>query len=151
MRAACWRPAEPTQRCLRTSCRRERRSRKPVASGCHGGRATGCRCQTGHLILCVRQDISFCVSGWQRWQRCCAAVAQAGGRVERIQRAALGGEEARAAIERDAPELLTLLDELQESLQEVRSRVGPVLQQVPALLTLVSPPRPFDTSTHSGV
>lgn len=50
--------------------------------------------------------------------------------VERIQRTPLDGDEARAVIERDAPELLALLAELTESLQEVRSRVGPVLQQV---------------------
>ncbi len=79
-----------------------------------------------------------------------AVVVQGGSKVERIQRAALGGEDARATIERDAPELLTLLDELQQSLQEVRSRVGPVLQQVPTLLTLSSSPHPPRTSTHSA-
>ena len=33
-------------------------------------------------------------------------------------------------VERDAPELLALLEELRDSLQEVRSHVGPVLSQV---------------------
>ena len=61
---------------------------------------------------------------------------QAGSRVhvERLQRdgaAALGTAEARALVERDAPELLALLEELKDSLSELRSRVGPVLAQVP--------------------
>lgn len=60
---------------------------------------------------------------------------QANGKVhvERLQRdggAVLATEEARALVERDAPELLALLDELRDSLQELRSRVGPVLAQV---------------------
>ncbi len=56
-------------------------------------------------------------------------------RVERIARGDANGpgqnaEEARAIVERDAPELLALLDELKDSLGELRSRLGPVLQQV---------------------
>jgi uncharacterized protein YecE (DUF72 family) len=63
-------------------------------------------------------------------------LPQANGKVhvERLQRdgaAALGTDEARALVERDAPELLALLEELKDSLQELRSRVGPVLAQVP--------------------
>jgi hypothetical protein len=68
---------------------------------------------------------------------------QANGKVhvERLQRdgaAALGTEEARAIVERDAPELLALLEELKDSLQELRSRVGPVLAQVPAAAVLIT-------------
>jgi len=52
--------------------------------------------------------------------------------VERIRRdgGALCSEEARALVERDAPELLALLEELKDSLHELRARVGPVLSQV---------------------
>ena len=71
-------------------------------------------------------------------------LPQAGGRVhvERLQRdgaAALGPEEARALVERDAPELLALLEELKDSLTELRSRVGPVLAQVCLLLCCAVP------------
>jgi Sas10/Utp3/C1D family len=71
------------------------------------------------------------------------AVPQAGGRVhvERLQRdgaAALGTDEARAIVERDAPELLALLEELKDSLTELRSRVGPVLAQVPPVAVVVA-------------
>ena len=45
----------------------------------------------------------------------------------------LGGmttEEQRAAVMRDAPELAALLADLQSSLAEVRSRLGPLLKEV---------------------
>lgn len=52
--------------------------------------------------------------------------------VETVQRETrqLNSEEQLAAIERDAPELLALLGELQVTLREVRSRVGPLLKEV---------------------
>lgn len=55
----------------------------------------------------------------------------------------LGGmtnEQQRAAVMADAPELAALLADLQASLAEVRSRVGPLLKEVRA--------RP--TSTNNG-
>lgn len=61
--------------------------------------------------------------------------------MERLQRggaAALGTDEGRAIVERDAPELLALLDELKDSLQELRSRVGPVLAQVRSRVAVVT-------------
>ena len=39
-------------------------------------------------------------------------------------------EEQRAAVMRDAPELAALLADLQSSLAEVRSRLGPLLKEV---------------------
>ena len=52
--------------------------------------------------------------------------------VEEVQKD-LGGmstEEQRAAVMRDAPELAALLADLQSSLAEVRSRLGPLLKEV---------------------
>jgi hypothetical protein len=49
---------------------------------------------------------------------------------ETVTRRALTGDEAEAAVLRDAPELLALLAELRANLSEVRHRVGPLLQQV---------------------
>lgn len=43
---------------------------------------------------------------------------------------AMSTEEQRAAVMRDAPELAALLADLQSSLAEVRSRVGPLLKEV---------------------
>lgn len=52
--------------------------------------------------------------------------------VERLERDAEGltDEQRRAAVMADAPELAALLSELQGSLAEVRSHVGPVLNEV---------------------
>ena len=53
--------------------------------------------------------------------------------VEELEREdAPGGEEAAAAALADAPELAALLAELQGSLAEVRSRVGPLLAEARA-------------------
>ena len=52
--------------------------------------------------------------------------------MERLERDAEGltDEQRRAAVMADAPELAALLSELQGSLAEVRSHVGPVLNEV---------------------
>ena len=52
--------------------------------------------------------------------------------VEEVQRdlGTMTTEEQRAAVMRDAPELAALLADLQSSLAEVRSRVGPLLKEV---------------------
>lgn len=64
------------------------------------------------------------------------AVASGGGpavaTVERLERdsGGLTDEQRMAAVMADAPELAALLSELQGSLAEVRSHVGPVLNEV---------------------
>lgn len=67
---------------------------------------------------------------------CCCAL-QANGApqaatIERLERdaSALTDEQRLSAVMADAPELAALLSELQGSLAEVRSHVGPVLQEV---------------------
>ena len=52
--------------------------------------------------------------------------------VEEVERdlGAMTTEEQRAAVMADAPELAALLADLQSSLAEVRSRVGPLLKEV---------------------
>ncbi len=52
--------------------------------------------------------------------------------IEEVQKdlGAMTTEEQRAAVMRDAPELAALLADLQSSLAEVRSRVGPLLKEV---------------------
>jgi len=54
--------------------------------------------------------------------------------VERLERdeGALTDEQRMSAVMADAPELAALLSELQGSLAEVRSHVGPVLKEVRA-------------------
>ena len=62
-----------------------------------------------------------------------AAAAAAGGmQVERVAKdlGSLSSEQRLAAVQRDAPELLQLIAELREGLTEVRSRVGPLLNEV---------------------
>ena len=62
-----------------------------------------------------------------------AAAAAAGGmQVERVAKdlGSLTSEQRLAAVQRDAPELLQLIAELREGLTEVRSRVGPLLNEV---------------------
>ena len=60
-----------------------------------------------------------------------AAVAQPVA-IEQLDRddATLTDEQRMAAVMADAPELTVLLAELQNSLAEVRSHVGPILQEV---------------------
>ncbi len=53
---------------------------------------------------------------------------------------AMTSEQQRAAVMADAPELAALLADLQSSLAEVRSRVGPLLKEV----------RTWPTSTKNG-
>jgi hypothetical protein len=52
--------------------------------------------------------------------------------VERVAKdlSGLSAEERLAAVQQDAPELLQLIAELREGITEVRSRVGPLLQEV---------------------
>jgi len=52
--------------------------------------------------------------------------------IEEVQKdlGAMTTEEQRAAVMRDVPELAALLADLQSSLAEVRSRVGPLLKEV---------------------
>jgi hypothetical protein len=52
--------------------------------------------------------------------------------VERVAKdlGSLSSEQRLAAVQRDAPELLQLIAELREGLTEVRSRVGPLLNEV---------------------
>lgn len=59
--------------------------------------------------------------------------------VERLDRdeGALTDEQRLSAIMADAPELAALLSELQGSLAEVRSHVGPVLKEVSSPLCIV--------------
>jgi len=59
--------------------------------------------------------------------------------VERLERdeGALTDEQRMSAVMADAPELAALLSELQGSLAEVRSHVGPVLKEVRAPLCIV--------------
>lgn len=67
----------------------------------------------------------------------CAVVMQAAGEattttVERLERdeGGLTDEQRLAAVMADAPELAVLLSDLQHTLAEVRSHVGPVLKEV---------------------
>ncbi len=62
-----------------------------------------------------------------------SAQAQRGAvQVEEVEKdlGALTTEQQRAAVMADAPELAALLADLQSSLAEVRSRVGPLLKEV---------------------
>ena len=61
-----------------------------------------------------------------------AHKAPQAGSVERLERdvGALSDEQRMSAVMADAPELVALLAELQGSLEEVRSHVGPVLRVV---------------------
>ncbi len=63
-----------------------------------------------------------------------ASSAAQGPTVERLERdeGALTDEQRMSAVTADAPELAALLSELQGSLAEVRSHVGPVLKEVRA-------------------
>ena len=85
-----------------------------------------------------------------------AAGAGARGRqgrveVEELEREdAPGGEEAAAAALADAPELAALLAELQGSLAEVRSRVGPLLAEARAR-PAATRPRPLRARTSAHV
>jgi hypothetical protein len=59
---------------------------------------------------------------------------------------AMTTEEQRAAVLQDAPELAALLTDLQSSLAEVRSRVGPLLKEASSLTTFISLKIPFSPS-----
>lgn len=62
------------------------------------------------------------------------AAAANGVQVEAVNKdlGALTAEEQLAVVMADAPELLSLLDELKQCLNEVRSKVGPLLREVAA-------------------
>lgn len=65
--------------------------------------------------------------------------------VEHLERdvGALTDEQRMAAVMADAPELAALLGELQDSLAQVRSHVGPVLREVPPPALLLHPCHPI--------
>lgn len=64
---------------------------------------------------------------------------------------AISVEEQRAAVMADAPELAALLADLQSSLAEVRSRVGPLLKEVSAHVLPVPASFSTDQQPHVGV
>ena len=77
--------------------------------------------------------MQFCNLPGLHQHGCCAVQVQRGAvQVEEVEKdlGAMTTEQQRAAVMADAPELAALLADLQSSLAEVRSRVGPLLKEV---------------------
>ncbi len=106
-----------------------------------GGSATAL--QRESFVVCCPTDTQRILPPILTYLICTAPSQSAAGRgvmMEAIERnlSALDDDARTAAVQRDAPELAALLQELRGALAEVRGRVGPLLQEVSGRVRVVS-------------